>query len=260
MKHLKTLALRTLSTLVWGLSALGSSLAAEPVAPAPASLIITYHVAPAARPAFRRELETTGVQQFQAWKNVGMLSTYRLLFSRYADSDNWDAMALLTFPSVAEAERWRGVERESPAGLTQGALAMTRTIQTTAVSMARGKAAAETPTNPVYLVIPYANLVSASDYLKYADGYMAPQFDGLIDESVLSRYELFVATFSAGRPWSSMVILEYRNNDALARRDTAEGSVRSRLSARPEWKAFSDTKKSIREEKQLVIADQISLR
>lgn len=223
------------------------------------SLVITYHVVPLKRPALRRELESNGLRQFQRWKDEGILKSYRLLLSRYADSDNWDAMALLTFSSVANVERWKKLEQTTPGGLTRKALTLVSAIHSAPVALARSRSAAATPSNPVFVVIPYLTLVSMGDYLKYADGYVLPQFDGWIDEAVLSQYELFVSSFPAGRPWSAMVILEYKDEAALARRNAVVAKVRARLREVPEWKAISDNKKAVRDEKQVVIADQISL-
>lgn len=224
------------------------------------ALVISYHVAPLQRPALRRELEKSGLRQFQRWKNEGILKTYRLFFSRYADSDHWDAMALLTFSSSANVERWKTLEQTTPGGLTRKALALVRAIHSAPVVLARSNSAAETPGNPVFLVIPYLTLVSMGDYLKYADGYVIPQFDGWIGEAVLSQYEVWVSSFPAGRPWSAMVILAYQDEAALARRNAVVAKVRARLKEIPEWKAISDNKKSVRDEKLVVIADQISFR
>jgi hypothetical protein len=161
---------------------------------------------------------------------------------------------------VADVERWKNIERTSPAGLPPKALALVKSIQTTPVSLARSKSAMDTTTNSVFLVIPYITMVSVGDYLKYADGYMNPQFDGMIEESVMSHYDLFVSTFSTGRSWSSLVILEYKDQESLSKRGSVEAKVRGRLKDSPEWKAFSDIKKSIREEKQIVLAEQLSQR
>lgn len=222
------------------------------------SLVVTYHVAPVNRPAFRQELETSGLRQFERWKSEGILNSYRILFSRYADSDNWDAMALLTFSSSANVERWKKLEKTTPGGLAPKALALISAIHTAPVALVRSRSSAETPVNPVFVVIPYVTLVSAGDYLKYADGYVIPQFDGWIAEAVLSQYDLFVSSFPAGRPWSTMVILEYKDEEALAKRNAVVAKVRARLKEIPEWKAISDNKKTVRDEKQVVIADQIS--
>jgi hypothetical protein len=232
--------------------------AAEASSDALPSLVVAYHVTPASRPAFRHELETSGLRQFQRWKSEGILSSYRILFSRYADSDNWDAMAVLGFSSAAGVERWKHIEEIMPAGLLPKALAMVKSVHTTPVSLARSQSAMDTTTNSVFMVIPYITMVSVGDYLKYADGYMNPQFDGMIEESVMSHYDLFLSTYSTGRQWSSLVILEYKDQESLSKRGSAEAKVRGRLKDLPEWKAFSDIKKSIREEKQIVLAEQLS--
>jgi hypothetical protein len=42
----------------------------------------------------------------------GMLQNYRLLFNRYVDSDNPDAIALLMFSSYFDVERWKKIEHD----------------------------------------------------------------------------------------------------------------------------------------------------
>jgi hypothetical protein len=54
-----------------------------------------------------------------------------------------------------------------------------------------------------------------------------------------------------------MVLLEYKNDAALGQREAVVARVRARLKDNPEWKAISDEKKKIRNEKQLVIADPL---
>lgn len=244
-----------LPALLLNLWSAGMAEAAD-TSPADASaLIVTYQVAPANRPALREELEKSGVRQFQRWQEEGILQSYRLLFSRYADSDNWDAMALLTFSSPANSARWKKLEQTSPAGLSQKALGLITSIHSTPVSLARSKSAPAAPANSVFVVIPYVTLVSAADYLKYADGYAIPQFDGWIADGVLSHYDLFSSTFPAGRPWHAMVILEYKDEASLAQRNAVETKVRAKLKDIPEWKSLSDNKKNIRDEKQVVVAE-----
>lgn len=246
--------------LVWlGLALAGTAMAAEPVKAEAAALVITYQVALPDRPALRRELETGGIRKLQLWKDSGFLADYRLYYNRFADSDNWDAMALLSFASPTAALQWQAADTSAPEALTPQIATLVRTIHATPVTMARRLGSAPASAHAVAMVIPYLSLVSSSDYLKYADGYMGPQFEGMIQESALSHYELFLSTFPTARPWSSLVVLEYQDSAALATRDAYESRVRSRLAQRPEWKAFSDTKKSIREEKQVVIAEPITL-
>ncbi|SFH67901.1 hypothetical protein SAMN04515618_101702 [Collimonas sp. OK307] len=231
--------------------------AADETKGGPLSLIITYHSTPANRVALREEMEKSRKGLFQHWKEQGILKDYRLLFNRYVDSGSWDAMALLTFSNPADAERWNKVEQANPAGLSKKALALTTAIDTAPADLVRNNAVANAPLHPTLMVIPYETMVSADEYLKYADGYVIPQFEGWIQEGVLSRYGIYVNRYAAGRPWSTMVILEYKNDAALGAREAVVAKVRARLKENPEWKAISDSKKNVRAEKLAVIADSL---
>jgi hypothetical protein len=222
------------------------------------SLVITYQTAPANRPALRRELERFTVPRFQRWQDEGYIKSYRLLFSRFADSDNWDAMTLLTFPNSAELAHWKQMEQSNPAGLSTRALALTTAIHTAPVDLVRTGSTGDAASHGVLVVIPYKTLVSADEYLKYADGYVIPQFRGWMGEGVLSRYALYASSFPAGRAWSTMVILEYKNEAALSARNAVVAKVREKLKSNAEWKAISDNKKSVRDEEQVVIADPLA--
>ncbi|CAB3657532.1 hypothetical protein LMG27174_01493 [Paraburkholderia rhynchosiae] len=223
------------------------------------SLIITYQTAPANRPALRHELAQSTARELARWKHDGRIRQYSLLFNRYADSDNWDAMALLTFATPDDLYRWRTLEQAQPAALSGKALAVTTSIHTTPVDTKRAEALDAKAVNPVYVVIPYKTLVSAGDYEKYADAYVIPQFKGWMDEGVLSSYSLYTSQFPAGRQWTAMVLLQYRDEAALSAREAVVDKVRERLMHNPEWKAISDSKKNVRTEEQVVIADPIAV-
>lgn len=227
---------------------------------APRSLVITYHTAPANRLAFRQELEQSGVGQLQRWKDDGLLQSYRVLFNRYVDSASWDALALLTFAREADVERWKKIEVEGPAGLSQKALALVTSIETTPADLMRSRSAADAPDSAVFLVIPYEVVVPVDDYIAYLDGYVLPQVDGWMEEGIVGRYGIYLARYTAGRPWQSLLVLEYRSDPALGARETVVAKVRARLKDNPKWKAISDSKKNVRVEKAPVIADPLAAR
>ncbi len=240
--------------------------AADPRESGPLAIVITYHATPANRAAFRKAMEESEAAQFQRWKDEGVLQSARLLVNRYVDSVGWDAMAILTFARYPDLERWNAIERTSPAGLSPRALALTSAIETapgdlmreagTSLSSGRGPGRGSS----VFLIIPYEYLVPVNDYLAYLDGYTVPQMDGWMEEGVLARYGIFLARYPAGRPWQSLLILEYKDDAALGARDATTAKVRNRLKDNPKWKAISDAKKNVRNEKAPVIADAISAR
>ena len=242
-----------LAALAWR-----SAHAADPRDSGPLAIVITYHAMPANRAALRKAFEETEAPQFRRWRDEGVLQDARLLVNRHVDSVGWDAMAILTFSDYAGVQRWNRIERTSPAGLSAHALSLVSAIETAPGDLLRegGKASAQGP----YLVIPYELLIPVGEYLAYLDGYVVPQMDGWMEEGVLSRYGVFLPRYPAGRPWQSMLILEYKDDAALGARDVTTAKVRSRLKDNPKWKAISDAKKNVRNEKPPVIADAIPAR
>jgi hypothetical protein len=231
--------------------------AADPRASGPLAMVITYHAAPANRAALRKAMEEEA-GQFQRWKDEGLLASARLLVNRHVDSLTWDAMAILTFASYADVQRWNRLERDFPAGLSPRALALTSAVETAPADLVResGKAGP----NAAYLVIPYEVTVPVDEYVAYLDGYVVPQMDGWMDEGVLARYGVLLARYPAGRPWQSMLVLEYKDDAALGAREATTAKVRARLKDNPKWKAISDAKKNVRNEKPPAIADALVAR
>jgi hypothetical protein len=222
----------------------------------PVTLVIALYAKPADRPALRAALERAQSAKLRSWEAQGVLSGYRLLFSRFADSGVWDAMEVMSFTDEAALTHWREIERQAPGGLNPDALGLVASIETTVSDSARG--GGKSGGDPSILVIPYVSLVPSAEYLRYLDGYTIPQFDGWISEHVLDGYEILTSRFPADRKWNALIILRYHDDAALARRDEVVATVRARLALDPAWKAISDNKKAMRTEKALAVADQIA--
>ena len=249
---------RAVSGVVFALAIGGVAHAADPRESGPRSLVIAYHTAPASRIALRQELGQAGARQFERWKADGLLQSYRILYNRYVDSATWDAMALITFASESDAERWKKIEQESPAGLSSKALPLTTAIDTVPADLVRQNGRSQPGGASVFLVIPYEVVVPVNDYVAYLDGYVLPQADGWMGEGVLASYGVYLARYPAGRPWQSLLVLEYKSDQALGARDAAVAKVRARLKDNPTWKAISDSKKNVRVEKAPVVADTLA--
>ena len=235
-----------------------TSFAADPPDSGPLAMLIAYHATPANRAALAKALDESEAPRLRRWKDEGVLQSARLLVNRHVDSVTWDAMAILTFANADGVRRWQRIEHDFPAGLAPKTLALVSAIEEVPGDIRRegGKSSA----TGVQLVIPYEVSVSAEEYLSYLDGYVLPQMDGWMDEGVLARYGIFLARYPAGRPWQSMLILEYKDDAALGRRDATTAKVRARLKDNPTWKAISDAKKTLRSEKPPAIADAILAR
>lgn len=223
------------------------------------SLVVEYRTAPANRPMLRHELAQSTADKLAQWEHGGRLTQYSLLFSRYADSGNWDAMAILTFATPADLYRWRRVEATDPGALSAKALAAATSIRTTPVDLKRSAVGATGAPDSVYVAIPYRTEVSASDYLKYADAYVIPQFKGWMGDGALGGYSIYMSQFPAGRAWNVIAILQYKDEIALSRREAIVDKVRARLKSNPEWEVISVGKQHVRAEEQVVIADPVAV-
>ncbi|MDE1893559.1 MAG: hypothetical protein KGM46_03250 [Pseudomonadota bacterium] len=219
------------------------------------ALIVAYHTTPTHWLAFRKALRSEELPYLQALQQQGVLRGYHLLFNRQLDSSGWNAMAIITFNGAAGLARWTRGASTMPGGLTQDELALTSRIESTPARLVRRGMARKAAASPVTLAIPYRYKVSEDAYVKYLDGYTIPQLQGWIDAGVLARYTIFLAQYPAGRPWSAMLVLDYRSDAALAARDGVKARVRARLAGNPAWKAISDDKKSVRDELAPTLAD-----
>jgi hypothetical protein len=225
------------------------------------SLIISYRAQPADKLALRAAMQATEVPRLKALKASGELESYRLLAARYLDAGGWDFMLILDFKDAEALARWKRVEAQAPAGLPPAALKRVTWVESVPTDRMFANAApakAGEPA-PVYLVVPYDYLVSVDEYLAYVKGYLVPQTDGWIQEGALQSYGVYLARYPAGRVWSAQLVLAYRGDAGLARRDATTRTVRARLTATsPEWKAYADNKQKLRTEKQPVVADLIA--
>ena len=242
--------------LVWCAAPACAADQEDPHQTGPLTLVIQYKCLPSQRLEFRQRA-TAALPNFVRWQGEGLLAGYHLFFSRYVDTNGWDMMAVLTFRQYADLERWRRVEETHPAGLTPGVLALTSSVETYPGDLMRGTASDESPAKPVYFIIPYTISVSPPAYLKYFDDYVGPQFQGWIHEGVLSSYGVFMQRYTASRPWDTLIVLAYKDEESFGMREKIVAKVRAQLQSNPVWKAASDSKQNLRVERMAVIADEL---
>jgi hypothetical protein len=249
--------IRKLASLLLCAAAAFTLHAQDPTETGPTALAITYRCTPEKRPDLRNFMRQEGLQRLEGYRRNAILAGYRILLSRYADTNNWDMMLLLSFADYTAVEKWKRVERESPAGLPPNLLPIATSISTYPVDLVRRKAVEDAPTEPVYMVIPYTYSETAPGYVQYVDNYLTPQFDGWMDEGVLTKYEIYMQRYTAARPWDALIVLEYKDDESLGQRERVAAKVRQRLQANPKWKTIADNK--IRVEKEAIIADELTL-
>ena len=249
--------LRLIALLLVALGLAPRAFAADAHDDGPRTLAITYHVAPVNRAALREQMQASELARFRAWKDEGVLQDYRVLFSRYVDSANWDMLVLLSFAKYADLERWKAIEQTYPAGLSAKALALTTSVSSVALDLERSERL-PAARDSVFMVIPYHVVIPTGEYLAYVDGYVVPQVKGWMAEGALAGYGLYLVRYTAEQPWESLLVLEYAGDRGLGRREAVVAKVRDRLKADANWKAISDGKKDVRVERRAVVADALS--
>ena len=241
------------------LAALLASAQEDPRETGPTSLVIQYRCLPNQRLQLRQFMRDKGLPQFEGWKRNSVVAGYRILFSRYVDTNNWDMMVLLNFSSYADVPKWRAVERTSPAGLPEAALAWMTGVVTYPADLVRSKAAETAPKQPVYLVVPYAIPVPSPAYLQFFNDYAQPQLDGWMQAGALGRYDLYMQRYAVARPWDGLLVLQYNDDDSLGAREKIAANVRQQLQSNPTWQAAGASRQNMRTEKEAVIADELAI-
>ncbi len=200
-------------------------------------------------------MQSEGIGQLEKWKNEGIFAAYNALFTTYAADNTPDMFLVLRFKHFTDLGRWQKIEEAYPGGLTEKA-------QTTAVAETSGTAdvvgegsGAVTTKDSQFFVLEYDVTVDMPKYVSYVRGYVAPQFEGWMKAGVLSSYSCYVNQNPAGAPWSSFIVLEYKDLKSLAAREIVKNKTRAELAVtNPAWKKWSDDKSAIRKEKAAIPA------
>lgn len=226
---------------------------ADPLDQGPMTLTLQYHTAPGKRLALKDYMLTTGLKQFAAWREQGLIKDYRVFWSRYTDSLNWDMLAIVQFATPEKMAEWRRIEARFPAGLPISVAKLTTAIHTNPADL--HFSGGEPSPDGVFLIIPYDYLVSTAEYVSYVRDYIKPQYDGWLAEKVLASYQVYLGRFPVSRYWSALMILEYRDEASLGIREKTTAKVRLRLRDDPAWKKIHESKQNVRVTRQYVMAD-----
>jgi hypothetical protein len=210
----------------------------------------------------RRQVLKDLVPRLEAWRRAGAIVGYQLLFNSFVDSKTWDLLAILRFRNFDGIERWRDIERTSPGGLTGPQLRILAPSSEYLMDIVQSSQPAGSAPRPgPFLVIPYVFSPTPLDrYLQYAHGYILPEAEGWMRHGNISGYALYVNRFYPDQPVQSLLVLAYKDFDALSHREAVVAQTRKELRADPAWRSWSDAKggEHIRTEKAAVIAEQLA--
>ena len=216
----------------------------------PTALITTYRAKPEARAKFRSIMQTEGVAQLEKWKQAGVFASYQALFTTYAGDSNPDMFLIVKFNHFTDIARWQTIEENYPGGLPASAQLIAAADTSGTADLVKENSVARTTKDSQFFVLEYDVLTDMPKYTKYVLGYAVPQFEAWEKAGALSSYASYVNQNPAGAPWSSFIVLEYKDLKALAAREVIKNNARAELTTSdPAWKKWSDDKTAVRKEK-----------
>lgn len=216
----------------------------------PTALIVTYHARHGERVKFREIMRAEGVTQFEHWRQDADFASYQLLFTTYAGDNDPDMFLILRFNHFSDLAHWQRIEEKFPGGLPADAQAIASADTSATADIVKEGYVAPTTRDSQFFVLEYDVLVDMPKYTSYVLGYAVPQFDAWEKTGALSSYAAFVNQNPAGAPWSSFIVLEYKDLKALAAREVIKNQARAELAAsNSTWKKWSDDKTAVRTEK-----------
>lgn len=250
-----TRRLTVLLTLFLVIAGAISSARAQEQIDGPTALIISYRAKPQSRAAFRSVMKTEGVAQFERWRKEGVFASYNALFTTYAADNTPDMFVILRFNHFTDLGRWQTIEETYPAGLTVKAQTLADADTSATADIVNEDVSQPATRDSQFVILEYDVTVDMPKYVSYVRGYVAPQFKAWVKGGVLSSYSCYTNQNPAGAPWSSFIVLEYKDLKALAAREVIKNSARAELAATdPVWKKWSEDKTSIRKEKGVIPA------
>lgn len=216
----------------------------------PTALIMSYRSKPEARVRFRAIMQNRGVAQLEKWKKAGVFASYQALFTTYAAETVPDMFVVLRFNHFTDLARWQKIEETYPGGLPSEAQTVAVADSSGTADIVKESVAQPSTIRSQFFVLEYDVLVPMPKYVSYVLGYAVPQFDAWEKAGVLSSYASYVNQNPAGAPWSSFIVLEYKDLASLAQRETIKNRARGELArSNPAWKKWSDDKTAVRTEK-----------
>ncbi len=193
----------------------------------PTALITSYRAKPEARARFRRIMSTEGVAQLERWKQQGVFRNYQALFTTYAADTTPDMYLILRFDHFTDLAAWQKIEETMPGGLPEDAQAIAAADTSGTADIVKENSAAATTKDSQFFVLQYDVLTDTPKYTRYVLGYAVPQFDAWEKTGALSSYAAYVNQNPAGAPWSSFILLEYKDLKALAEREVIKDKARA---------------------------------
>lgn len=176
--------------------------------------------------------------QFESWRKAGLLTKFKLLKAQPGQKEpGFTTLAVVDLPNENAFKTW-----SSQAAPRFG----DKLIVRRASVMRHEGQPSKTPASAVYVANLYSTHVSANEYKRYTERYIAPNMNLQRAAGIMSQYAMYLEREPVAGQTRALLVMEYADPAAYARRDAIKSEGKQKLLADPEWKRFNDVKETIR--------------
>ncbi|CAN7753434.1 hypothetical protein LJR290_006833 [Variovorax sp. LjRoot290] len=176
--------------------------------------------------------------QFKAWRKAGVLTDFKLLKAQADQKEpGFAALAVVELPDEAAFKTWSSQTAPKFGD---------KLIVRRATRVRHEGQPSKTPASAVHVASFYSTHVSASDYKRYTEHYIAPNMNLQRAAGIMSQYAMYVEREPVAGQTRSLLVMEYADAAAYAHREPIKEVGKQKLLADPEWKRLNDVKETIR--------------
>ncbi len=176
--------------------------------------------------------------QFDVWKKSQLVSGVKLLKAQpHQKEAGFANLAIVTLPSDKAFKTW-SADMQAKAG--PGVI-----VRQADLVKHEGQAS-KTPAQAVHVASLYATHVPADDYKVYTSRYIRPNMNLQRASGIMSQYTMYLERDPVEGKVRSLLVMEYANEEAYARREKVKAEGKAKLTADTEWARINAKKESIR--------------
>jgi phosphate transport system substrate-binding protein len=204
----------------------------------PAHVLIT--VAPGEQPP------ATLAPLVSSWRQSGEVSDVLWLDGTRKGTPGFATLVCLEFPSEGSYQAWaRGEASKLVAPL----------VVKRADVLMHGEVTPRDSNASIFLVKTYDTLVPPADYRRFVSAYITPNMENQRAHKILIRYTMYLQREPGSAKGRSVLVMEYRDSVAYARRESVKDEFeRKLLATNLGWKKFHETKETIRKDASETVA------
>ena len=176
--------------------------------------------------------------QFEAWRKAGLLTKFKLLKAQPGQKEpGFTTLAVVDLPNEKAFKAWS----------SQAAPRFGDKVIVRRASLVRHEGQpSKTPASAVHVASLYSTHVSANEYKRYTERYIAPNMNQQRAAGIMSQYAMYLEREPVAGQTRSLLVMDYADPAAYARRDAVKAEGKQKLLADPEWKRLNDVKETIR--------------